>query len=220
MSSDDSTLRNPQSAIRIGVMGGSFDPPHIAHLIMAESVREALALDRVLFVPARDQPLKPGMGVAPVHHRVEMVRLAITDNPHFALSTIDIDRAGPSYTVDTLRLLREEWGGPERASLWFIVGADSLISFPRWRDPDGILTQARLAVVRRPDYALDLVQLHAQVPQLADSVDWIDAPLIDISSTGIRARIQEGRSVRYLFPDAVQEYIEAHGLYGLVVSGR
>src|SRR5688572_4538062 len=109
--------RSPQ---RIGVMGGSFDPIHIAHLLAAESAREALKLDRVLFVPVGDQPLKPGTGVAPVSNRVEMVRLAIESNPHFALSTLEVVRSGPSYTVDTLRLLREEWGGPERAALWFI----------------------------------------------------------------------------------------------------
>jgi nicotinate-nucleotide adenylyltransferase len=198
---------------RIGIMGGSFDPIHIAHLLAAENAREALQLDRVLFVPVGDQPLKPGAGVAPVSDRVEMVRLAIASNPHFALSTLEVDRSGPSYTVDTLRLLSEEWGGPGRADLWFIVGADSLLSFSRWRDPQGILAQVRLAAVRRPDYLVDLNQLRAQVPGIMERVDWVDAPLMDVSSSDIRTRLKEGRSICYLLPDAVREYIEELGLY-------
>jgi nicotinate-nucleotide adenylyltransferase len=184
-------------------MGGSFDPIHIA----------ALKLDRVLFVPAGDQPLKPGTGFAPVHDRVEMVRIAIESNPRFALSTIEVGRDGPSYTIDTLRLLREELGGPESAAVWFIVGADSLLTLPRWRDPQGILSQTRLAVVRRPDYLVDLTLLRAQLPGIIEKIDWVEAPLMDVSSTDIRTRIREGRSICYLVPDPVREYIEERGLY-------
>jgi nicotinate-nucleotide adenylyltransferase len=194
-------------------MGGSFDPIHIAHLLAAESVRDTLKLDRVLFVPAGDQPLKPGTGFAPVRDRVEMVRIAIESNPHFVLSTVEVDRNGPSYTVDTLRLLREELGGPERASLWFIVGADSLLTLPRWRDPQGILAQARLAVVRRPDYLVDLTHLREQLPGIIEKVDWVEAPLMDVSSTDIRTRILQGRSICYLVPDPMRAYIEERGLY-------
>ena len=194
-------------------MGGSFDPIHVAHLIVAETVREALQLDLVLFVPARVQPLKRGQPVTPARHRVAMVELAIAGNPAFALSRVEVDRAGPSYTVDTLRRLRRQWGGPERASLWFIAGTDALTQLPRWRDPAGVLAQARLAVVRRPGAVVDLEPLAAELPQLRAALDWIDGPLVDISATDLRRRVAEGCSIRYRVPEAVREYIEANGLY-------
>src|SRR6188474_2186761 len=140
-------------------MGGSFDPPHMAHLIMAESVREALGLDVVLFIPAREQPLKQGRKATPAAQRVAMVELAIAGNPNFALSRVDVDREGPSYTVDTLWLIREEM---KEAKLWFIIGADSLATLPNWRDPEGILAQTRLAVVRRPGVSPDLATLEGR----------------------------------------------------------
>ena len=199
---------------RIGVLGGSFDPIHLAHLLMAESAREALGLDMVLFVPVREQPLKQGRPVTPAAHRVAMVELAIGGNPHFALSRVDVDRPGPSYTVDTLRALREEWGKQGEVEMWFIAGADSLLTLPRWRDPEGILAHARLAVVGRPGSTLDLAELQATLPQLPAKVDWIDAPLIEISATDVRRRVAEGLSIRYRVPDAVREYILREGLYG------
>src|SRR5919201_1610174 len=153
--------RAPTNPRRLGVLGGSFDPIHVAHLIVAETVREALQLDLVLFVPARVQPLKRGQPVTPARHRVAMVELAIAGNPAFALSRVEVERAGLSYTVDTLRRLRRQWGGPERASLWFIAGTDALTQLPRWRDPAGVLAQARLAVVRRPGAVVDLEPLAA-----------------------------------------------------------
>jgi nicotinate-nucleotide adenylyltransferase len=142
-----------------------------------------------------------------------MVELAIAGNPAFALSRVEVDRAGPSYTVDTLRRLRRQWGGPERASLWFIAGTDALTQLPRWRDPAGVLAQARLAVVRRPGAVVDLEPLAAELPQLRAALDWIDGPLVDISATDLRRRVAEGCSIRYRVPEAVREYIEANGLY-------
>jgi len=195
---------------RVGLMGGSFDPPHMAHLIMAESVREALGLDTVLFIPAREQPLKQGRKATHVAQRVAMVELAIAGNPHFALSRVDVDREGPSYTVDTLRLVREEMG---EAKLWFIIGADSLATLPNWRDPEGILAQTRLAVVRRPGVSPDLATLEERLPKLRESVNWVDTPLIEISGTDLRRRIAEGRSIRYRVPEAVCTYIEKGKLY-------
>ncbi|HKP52837.1 MAG TPA: nicotinate-nucleotide adenylyltransferase [Chloroflexia bacterium] len=198
---------------RIGVLGGSFDPIHMAHLIMAESVREALSLDTVLFVPVREQPLKQGRQVSPVEHRIAMVELAIEENPHFALSRVDVDRPGPSYTVDTLQQLRQKLGETEKVALWFIIGADSLVTLPRWRDPAGILAQARLAVVRRPGVTPDLTHLESLLPRLPAHIDWVDAPLMDISATDLRRRIADGLSIRYRVPGAVMEYIEREGLY-------
>jgi nicotinate-nucleotide adenylyltransferase len=201
------------NARRLGVMGGSFDPVHMAHLIMAETARESLRLDLVLFLPTGLQPLKRGRPATPAEHRVAMVELAIQDNPGFALSRLDVDRAGPSYTVDTLGSLRQEWGGPESASIWFIIGTDALAQLPRWHDPVGVLTQARLAVVRRPGAVADLAQLAAGLPQMEAVIDWVASPLIDISATDLRQRVAAGRSIKYRVPEAVREYIEANGLY-------
>lgn len=192
-------------------MGGSFDPPHMAHLLVAESVREALALDVVLFLPAAQQPLKAGRTATAVEHRVAMTRLATEGNPHFAVSLVDADRPGPSYTVQTLRILREEWG--RDCPIWFIVGADSLATFLSWRDPAGILGMARLAVVGRPGVSLDVDALEANLPGLKERLDRVETPLIDISATGIRRRVAQGLSIRYRVPETVREYIEANGLY-------
>jgi len=198
---------------RLGIMGGSFDPVHLAHLLMAETVRDALSLDVVLFLPAGTQPLKQDIAATPVEHRLAMLKLAIEDNPYFGLSRVDVDRPGPSYTADSLAQLREEWGGPDETAIWFIIGSDSLLMFPRWRDTQRILAQTRLAVVRRPTFNADLANLNSQVPGLSAAIDWVDAPLIEISGTDIRGRAAEGKSIRYSVPDAVREYIEAHGLY-------
>ncbi|MDQ3930495.1 MAG: nicotinate-nucleotide adenylyltransferase [Chloroflexota bacterium] len=197
---------------RLGILGGSFDPIHVAHLISAEAVREALSLDLVLFAPVRQQPLKRSRVQTAPEHRVAMVQLAIAGNPYFALSRVDVDRQGPSYTVRTLELLQQEWSAPE-LRLWFIIGSDSLFTFPSWHDPAGILAQARLAVVRRPGTQLDRTSLYNAVQGLESSIDWVDAPLIDVSATDLRRRVAEGLSIRYRLPEAVGEYIETHGLY-------
>lgn len=197
---------------RLGVLGGSFDPVHLAHLLLAETVREALALDLVLFVPTGVQPLKQGRPVTPSEHRVKMLELATHDNPYFDISRVDVDREGPSYTVDTVRHLREAWGG-EGLQMWFIIGADSLASFPMWRDPSGILSQTRLAVVGRPGVSVDSAALEERLPGITASVDQVDAPLLEISATDIRQRVTTGRSLRYRVPDAVREYIEVNALY-------
>ncbi len=197
---------------RLGVLGGSFDPVHLAHLLMAETVREALELDLVLFVPTGVQPLKQDRPVTPAGHRVKMLELALEGNPNFAISRVDVDRKGPSYTVDTVRQLRQGWGGQE-LQMWFIVGADAFASFPMWRDPSGILAQTRLAVVRRPWVSVDVAALEDRLPGIAASVDWVDGPQVEISATDIRRRVAAGRSIRYRVPEAVEEYIEGNGLY-------
>ncbi|MEO6458639.1 MAG: nicotinate-nucleotide adenylyltransferase [Chloroflexia bacterium] len=200
----------PGIPLRLGVVGGSFDPIHIGHLIMASAAREALNLDLLLFVPTAIQPLKQDRPASAPEHRVAMVELAIEENPYFSLSRVDVDRPGPSYTVDTLSLLRQEY---PQAAFWFILGADALHSFPRWRDPEGILAQARLAIVRRPGVAVDVTALSQSLPQLQDAIDWVDAPLIDISSTDLRRRAAEGLSLKYRVSDPVHEYIDANKLY-------
>ncbi|HEX8220082.1 MAG TPA: nicotinate-nucleotide adenylyltransferase [Chloroflexia bacterium] len=204
---------------RLGVLGGSFDPVHLAHLLVAETVREALALDLVLFVPTGVQPLKQDRPVTPAEHRVAMLELAVRDNPCFGISRVDVDREGPSYTVDTVRHLREAWGGAG-LQMWFIIGADSLASFPMWRDPAGILLQTRLAVVGRPGASVDAAALEERLPGIMASVDGVDAPMLEISATDIRQRVAAGRSIRCRVPDAVREYIEANGLYRGVGDGQ
>jgi nicotinate-nucleotide adenylyltransferase len=124
-----------------------------------------------------------------------------------------VDRHGPSYTADSLDHLRREYGGPERAAMWFVIGSDSLLNLHRWREPARILAQARLAVVRRPGHEADLGALEAQVPGVTAAVDWVDAPLMEISSTDIRERLRQGRSARYRVSGPVLAYIEQHGLY-------
>jgi nicotinate-nucleotide adenylyltransferase len=197
-------------------MGGSFDPIHVAHLIMAETAHESLTLDKVLFLPAGAQPLKQGKPVTPAEQRVEMVQLAIASNPAFGLSRVDVDREGPSYTADSLAQLRRELG--DKVDLWFIIGSDSLLTFPRWREPERILSQARLAVVRRPTFTADMSALEAQIPGITAAIDWVDAPLLEISATDIRRRVREGQSIQYRVLDTVRLYIEQNDLYREAIS--
>jgi nicotinate-nucleotide adenylyltransferase len=194
----------------LGVLGGTFDPPHVGHLILAEAACDALNLDQVLFVPAAEPPHKHKLPLTDVKHRVAMVQAAISDNPRFALSEVDITRPGPHYTVDTLRLLKERFVG---ADLYFLLGSDSLRDIATWYEPAGIIAQARLAVMRRPGTALDIAHLEAALPGISGRVAFVDAPIIGISATSLRERLRAGRSVRYQVPDEVAQYIAVHRLY-------
>jgi nicotinate-nucleotide adenylyltransferase len=194
----------------LGILGGTFDPPHYGHLALAENARTQLRLDRVLFVLAGHPPHKPDRPIAPVAHRVAMVKAAIADNSAFAVSRVDLDRPGPHYTVEMLALLRQEY--PE-AELFFLLGGDSLAQFLTWRDPAGIVQQARLAVMQRPGYASDLERLEQAVPGIRERLVWLDAPHLDIASSELRRRAHEGSPLRYLVPPAVETYIREHHLY-------
>ncbi len=196
---------------RVGVFGGTFDPIHHGHLVAAEEVWHELKLDRVLFVPAGTPPHKRNQPVTPVHHRLAMVELAIASNPHFALSRVDVDRPGPSYTVDTVALLREELG-PE-AEIFFVMGMDSLAEIATWHQAQRLVELCRLAVVDRPWYQVDMAALEAAIPGIVDRVILVHIPGLAISSTDIQQRVHSGRSIKYLVPAAVEEYIHAHGLY-------
>ncbi len=200
---------------RLGVIGGTFDPPHCGHLVLAEDAHVQLRLDRVLFVLAGQPPHKPGRPITPVHHRVAMVEVAIADNPAFALSRVDLDRPGPHYTVEMLALLRQEH--PE-AELFFLMGGDSLAEFPAWRDPAGIVRQARLAVMQRPGYEPDLAALERTVPGIRERLVWLDAPYLDIASSDLRRRARGGLPLRYLVPLPVEDYIHAHRLYRAIAT--
>jgi len=204
------TLGRP-AVTAIGVMGGTFDPIHIGHLAIGEEAREALSLDVVLFVPAAQPPHKPIGTVTAVEHRVAMVRLAIADNPSFELSTIEVDRAGPSYTADTVEeLARREPG----AELHLILSAETFAELPTWHEPERLFAAARIAVVPREGYAAaDPGWLAVTFPGRDGRVTYLPEPRLGVSSTAIRGRVAAGRSIRYLVPDAVAAYIAAHDLY-------
>ncbi len=195
-----------------GVLGGTFDPIHIGHLVVAEEVRTRLNLAEVLFVPAGQPWLKANSPVSAAEHRVQMVRLAINDNPHFKLSTIEVERPGFSYTVDTIAELRG-WldAGDE---LFFILGCDNLAQLPRWHESARLVRMCQLVVVPRPGYPLpDLQPLEAVIPGLSQRVIVLDKPEIDVDATEIRSRVARGLEVSQLVPKPVDEYIKQHGLY-------
>lgn len=201
---------SPVVAGSVGILGGTFDPIHHGHLGIAEEAREALGLERVLLVPASSPPHKPGRPVADAAHRLAMVELAIAGNPAFAVSRIEVERGGASYSVDTLEALRSE--GVEQP--WFILSAEALAGFPAWREPDRILSLCRLAVVPRGGYdPLDRAWVAERFPGREDRVTFLPGPLLPISGSVVRRRAAVGRSVRYLVPDAVARYIADHHLY-------
>lgn len=198
--------------MRLGVLGGTFDPPHVGHLILAEEARTRLDLRKVLFVPAGDPWRKAAQEVTAAEHRLAMVRLMLGSDPHFEVSTLEMERAGPSYTVDTLEALHQQHG--PGLELYFIVGEDALHDLPHWKEPARILSLARLAVARRPagEGWFD-ADLEAIVPGLSERVVPLPMPTVEISSTHLRERARAGLSLRYLVPLGVEEYIRRHGLY-------
>ncbi len=197
--------------MRVGVIGGTFDPIHVGHLILAEQARDQLALEQVVFIPAGQPPHKSAKQITASQHRLAMVQLAIAGHEAFAVSRIDLDREGPCYSVETLTLLQEAWG-PE-AEIHFLIGEDSLRDLPQWHQPDRLMHLCQIVAVQRPGYHIDLDALDRQLAGAADRIQSIASPLIDISSTEIRERVQENRSIRYLVPEPVRHYIEQHNLY-------
>ena len=193
---------------RLGLMGGTFDPIHHGHLFIAEEARQAFGLDRMIFVPNRQPALDKGRAVSPAEDRCAMTALAIASNPHFTLSRIELDRPGPSYTLDTVRHFLEVCRDPE--ALFFILGADSVRDLRRWHEPDALLASCRFLAAARPGFDLESMRADAA---LWARVDVLPVPLLDISSTDLRRRVGEGRSVRYLVPEAVEAYILANNLY-------
>ena len=197
--------------MRVGIFGGTFDPIHIGHLFAAEEARTRLGLERVIFVPASLPPHKLHLNVTSTEHRLNMVQLAIADNPYFVLSRVDVDRFGPSYTVDTIELLRDEYG-PE-TELYFIMGSDSLAEILTWHKPDRLIRLCRIVALTRPGGRTDLEELNRLLPGAIARVQLLEMPLLEISSTDLQRRVRMGMSTRYLVPSAVEEYIRQHGLY-------
>lgn len=217
-----------------GILGGTFDPVHHAHLAIAEQTRETLGLEGVLFVPAAVPVHRPGRPITPVAHRIAMLERAIADNAAFRLSRIEADRPGPSYTVDTLELLHRDaregrapfpapgQGHPgSQDPFVFILSVEALAGFVTWREPQRILQLTRLAVVPRAGYpAIGPSWVAERLPGQEDRLTFLDAPELSHSASTIRRLAAEGRSVRYLVPDAVARYIAEHRPYGSPGSGE
>lgn len=199
----------------LGILGGTFDPIHIAHLAVAEEARESLGLDQVLFIPAGQPPHKPDQAVTPGEVRLAMIQLAIAGNPAFAASRMELDREGPSYTVDTLSALRAERAAAGASTeLVFIVSAEAFAAFGTWREPRRVLELATIAVAPRdgfPDATREAVV--REFPEHAARVVFLDGPRLRLSASDLRERAAAGRSLRYLVPDAVAAHIEDHALY-------
>ncbi len=190
---------------RVGIFGGSFNPPHVAHLIVAEIVRDQFDLDRILWIPNHQSPLKPKRDLADARDRLAMTRAATADNDAFAVSEVEIQRAGISYTLDTVRTLQKEH---PNAAFHLIIGSDSLGDLDRWHEPDELMERVPFIVFRRPGFA--------EVPMpagRASRIAFADAPLLEISGTELRERVRSGRSVRYMVPETVREFIRSRGLY-------
>jgi nicotinate-nucleotide adenylyltransferase len=209
------TYVDPQAPRRVGVLGGTFDPIHLGHLITVAGVQDQLCLDHVLFVPNRQPPHKTEHPVTRFRDRVAMVRLAIASNPTFRLDLTEIERPGPSYAVETLRTLRARLEADRE--LVFILGLDALLELDTWHEPDALLAENSLVAMDRPrdddSLAGGLDALATRFPTIRSRARLVAVPGIEISSSDIRRRVAQGRSIRYLVPEAVEDYIRERGLY-------
>lgn len=199
---------------RIGILGGTFDPPHLGHLLIAETARVALDLESVIFLPAGEPWLKSGQRITPAAHRLKMVRLAVADNPNFCVSDCEIRRRGATYTVDTLRELRRRFSAD--TELYFIVGSDVLTQFHLWKEPEAILELCRLAVIERPggpEGGITALRKNFSDALNAGVVVSVAGPRVDFSASELRRVLAAGHSTRYQIPDTVAKYIAEHELY-------
>ena len=195
---------------RLGILGGTFDPIHHGHLIMASELRAGLSLDRVVLVPNAQSPFKPGESISSGVHRKAMLDLVVAETSWLELSTVELHRGGVSYTVETLRALRRAHA-PD--TLVFLMGADSLIDLHRWREPAEIVRLAEIGVASRPGTAVDIDAVTDQLPQARGRITVVPTPLIAISATDIRYRVRTARPITFHVPPAVERYIRAHRLY-------
>ena len=202
-------------ALHYGILGGTFDPPHIGHLALAQEAFAQLSLDLVWFVPTGDPPHKPGRPISPAVDRLAMTRLAVAPDKRFAVSEVELTLPGPSYTVHTLSVLRQTWD--PKVEITLILGWDMLLYLPQWRDPNGIVAAVdRCAAGRRPNYPVESASIDgvvAQVPGLRDKLTILSGPLLDISASNLRVRVASGLPIRYFVSDAVRSYIQEHHLY-------
>jgi nicotinate-nucleotide adenylyltransferase len=196
--------------MKIGLLGGTFDPPHWGHLWLAETARAQLGLAKVLFLPVGQPPHKGGKVITAVAHRHQMTQLAINDTPYFELDTTDMERDPPQVTVTLLPLLQKAY--PE-AEMWWLIGSDSLRDLPTWHQPQELIKLCRLAILERPGVVVDWAKLKTAVPAIETAVDMLDGPQLNLSSTEIRRWARAGYSIRHLLPVAVLQYIEDLALY-------
>lgn len=210
--------KGPLAELRLGIMGGTFDPIHYGHLVAAEMARSKFNLDKVLFIPTGKPPHKNRTDVSEGAMRYEMIERAIHDNPAFDISTLELERQGPSYTVDTLRVLRRTW--PDH-QLYFITGTDALREIFSWREAKEILMMTEFIGAERPgfdatDFLLEVQQEH---PEIRGRIHCLEVPALAISSTDIRGRVKQGQPIRYLLPESVRHYIQQYGLYDSEANG-
>jgi nicotinate-nucleotide adenylyltransferase len=196
---------------RVALLGGTFDPIHLGHLILAEEACDQLGLDRVYILPAADPPHKQNRRLVGAEDRIRMVELAIRENPAFQLSRVDVDRPGPHYTVDTVRLFRGQL--PPGAELFFLMGNDSLMDLPKWYKPSELLASCRLVAFTRHNALIDWPELEHALPGVREHITLLDMPELEIASRDIQDRVRAGRTIRYLVPESVRLYIEEHSLY-------
>lgn len=197
--------------LRIGIFGGTFDPPHVGHLILAEECRTQLALDLLLWVVTDNPPHKRYANISPIEERVILVEKAISGNPSFKLSRVDIDRTGPHFAIDTVNILKQEYPGAE---MYYLMGGDSLHDLPSWNNPlDFIRACDGIGVMRRHADQVDLESLEKVLPGVTNKVKIVEAPILEISSKQIRQRIAEEMGYRYYLKDAVYQAINEMGLY-------
>ena len=198
--------------MRVGVLGGTFDPVHNGHLIIAEEAQAKLGLSKVIFIPAGRPYFKDGENVSDMERRLEMLELAINGNPSFEIDTMELEREGATYTIDTMEELRRRMG--KDVELFFIIGIDALSELGSWREPERLVSICHFATMRRPGFTeLDLEAMEREVPGVSGRVHVLDNVQVDISSSDIRERVELGQSIRYLVPPAVRGYIEERGLY-------
>jgi nicotinate-nucleotide adenylyltransferase len=196
---------------RVGLFGGTFDPPHVGHLILAAEAKSQLELTRLLWTVTPDPPHKQDQTITALEHRLAMVRLAIQADPVFELSEIELNRPGPHYTVDTVKLLAQQ---NPAAEIVPIIGGDSLNDLPTWHQPKELVYAAHwVGVMRRPGEETDLEALERELPGIRSKIHYVDAPLLDIASREIRERVAAGKHFRYYLPEPVYEYIEQYHLY-------
>ena len=196
--------------VKIGVLGGTFDPPHVGHLIVAEQARAQLGLDQVWFTPVGQPPHKQDRDVSCAEDRVVMTRLAIADNPYFVLCMDDVIRPGPHYTLTLIHQLQRKY---VEHTWYLIIGGDSLVDMPKWHQPTQLVELVRLAVAHRPGSQPNITQLEGAIPNLRDRIDWIHSPLVHVSSSDLRQRFAAGLPLRYAVPDAVIDYITTQRCY-------
>ncbi|MFZ0535128.1 MAG: nicotinate-nucleotide adenylyltransferase [Anaerolineales bacterium] len=197
--------------MKIGIFGGTFDPPHVGHLILAEEAQAQFVLDHVLWVLTSYPPHKKMQKISPLQDRMTMVLLAIADNQNFSLSRVDIDRQPPHYAIDTVKLLREKYPSDKYI---YLMGADSLFDLPNWHDPVQFVAQCHgLGIMKRHGEFVDTTQLEAEIPGLREKIHFLEAPIIEISGSDIRRRVENGLQFRYFVPDKIYHYIMNHKLY-------